>query len=86
MPTLACHGWDDLHKELNRLSKAGRWDDMTGLVSDEILEEIAVIGKRHEIPGKLTARLAGIADSVSITHNRCPDPSHWADVVRAMKR
>lgn len=86
LPTLACHGWDDLHQELNRLSKAGRWDDMTGLVDDEVLEHIAVVGERREIAGKLEARLAGIADSVSITHNRYPDPSHWADVVAAMKR
>ena len=25
-PTLECHGWGDLHPELNRLSKDGRWD------------------------------------------------------------
>lgn len=86
LPTLTCHGWDDLHQELNRLSKAGRWDDMTGLVDDDVLEQIAVVGERREIAGKLKARLAGIADSVSITHNRYPDPSHWADVVRAMKQ
>ena len=24
--TLVCHGWEALHAELNRLSKAGRWD------------------------------------------------------------
>ena len=52
----------DVHAELNRLSKAGRWDDMTGLISDEILNEVAVLGERHEIAGKLRARLAGIAD------------------------
>jgi len=86
LPTLACHGWEDLHRELNRLSKDGRWDDMTNLIGDEILGEIAVVGERHEIAGKLRARLDGIADSVSITHNRCPDPRHWADVVRDLKR
>jgi hypothetical protein len=59
---------------------------MTNLVGDEILEEIAVVGKRHEIAAKLRARLDGIADSVSITHNRCPDPGHWADVVRDLKK
>ncbi|MBL0123031.1 MAG: TIGR03617 family F420-dependent LLM class oxidoreductase [Betaproteobacteria bacterium] len=85
LPTLACHGWDAVHQELNRLSKEGRWDDMTDLISDEILNEVAVVGERHEIAGKLRARLDGIADSVSITHNRCPDPGHWADVVRAIK-
>ena len=86
VPTLACHGWNEVHTELNRLSKQGRWDDMTAVIDDAILDEIAVVGERHEIPGKLRARLDGIADSVSITHNRCPDPRHWADVVQAMKQ
>ena len=85
LPTLACHGWGEVHRELNRLSKEGRWDDMTGLIGDNILNEVAVVGERHEIAGKLRARLQGIADSVSITHNRCPDPGHWADVVGAIK-
>ena len=85
-PTLDCHGWQDVHEELNRLSKQGRWDDMTNLIGDEILEQIAVVGERREIAGKLRARLEGIADSVSITHNRYPDPGHWADVVRDLKK
>ena len=84
LPTLACHGWEGVHGELNRLSKEGRWDDMTNLISDEILEQIAVVGERREIAPKLRARLDGIADSVSITHNRCPDPGHWADIVREL--
>ena len=46
-----------------------------------LLEAIAVVGPRHEIAGRLQARLAGIADGVSLTHNRLPDPSHWADIV-----
>jgi probable F420-dependent oxidoreductase len=84
-PTLDCHGWGDLHLELNRLSKQGRWDEMTDLVSDELLEAIAVVGPRAEIAGKLQARLEGIADGVALTHNRAPDPGHWADVVAALK-
>ena len=37
-----------------------------------------------EIASKLHARLDGIADGVSLTHNRAPDPSHWADIVREL--
>ena len=48
------------------------------------LETIAVVGERDEIAGKLARRLDGIADGVSLTHNRCPDPSHWADVVASL--
>ncbi|MBK6289319.1 MAG: TIGR03617 family F420-dependent LLM class oxidoreductase [Pseudomonadales bacterium] len=86
LPTLQCHGWEDVHKELNALSKLGRWDDMTGLINDEILEAIAVVGRRDEIATKLTERLSGIADSVSLTHNRCPDPGYWADIVQELRR
>ncbi|MEN8161658.1 MAG: TIGR03617 family F420-dependent LLM class oxidoreductase [Myxococcota bacterium] len=85
-PTLDCHGWGELHGELNRLSKQGRWDEMATLVDDDVLEAIAVVGERHTIAAKLRARLDGIADGVSLTHNRCPDPSHWADVVGDLKR
>jgi probable F420-dependent oxidoreductase len=85
LPTLACHGWEELHRELNRMSKAGRWDDMTALIDDEILATLAVVGPRHEIAGKLRARLEGIADGVSLTHNRAPDPAQWADVVAELQ-
>jgi probable F420-dependent oxidoreductase len=84
--TLERSGWGDLHLELNRMSKQGRWDEMTGLIPDEILEAIAVVGPRREIAARLRARLAGIAGAVSLTHNRAPDPEHWADVVAALKR
>ncbi len=84
-PTLDCHGWGDLHLELNRLSKQGRWDDMTSLVDDEVLEAIAVVGPRREIAGRLRARLADIADGVSLTHNRAPDPESWSDVVAELR-
>ena len=84
-PTLDEHGWGELHVELNRMSKQNRWDEMTDLIDDEVLETIAVVGERHEIAGKLAARLDGIADGVSLTHNRAPDPEHWADIVSELK-
>lgn len=85
LPTLECHGWENLHKDLNRMSKQGRWDDMAELIDDEILETLAIVAPRSEIAGKLLERLDGIADGVSITHNRAPDPSQWADVVADLK-
>jgi probable F420-dependent oxidoreductase len=86
LPTLEAHGWGELHRELNRMSKAGQWDAMTDLIDDEVLNAIAVVGPRKEIAGKLQKRLAGIADGVSLTHNRAPDPAQWADVVADLRR
>jgi probable F420-dependent oxidoreductase len=84
--TLDVHGFGELHTELNRLSKLGRWDDMTALISDDLLETIAVVGPRVTIAARLRDRLAGIADAVSLTNNRAPDPHHWSDIIPALKR
>jgi Luciferase-like monooxygenase len=80
-PTLECHGWGALHPELNALSKQGRWDDMADLIDDDVLETIAVVGPTAAIAPALRARLDGIADAVSLTNNRSPDPDHWAGIV-----
>ena len=83
--TLDCHGWGGLHPELNRLSKAGRWDDMTDLIDDALLDAVAVVRPRGEVARALVERLADLADGVSLTNNRAPDPTHWADVVADLK-
>ena len=84
-PVLECHGWGDLQEELNRMSKRGGWLEMAALISDEILEKIAVVGPIEEIGGKLRARCEKFADRVSLVAPSVADPAYWADVVRALK-
>jgi len=84
-PTLDAHGWGELQPQLNAMSKAGRWDDMTALITDEILESVAVTGPRDTIADRIHARLDGVADGVSIENTRSPDPGHFADIVADMK-
>lgn len=99
LPVLACHGADDLHPELNRLSKQGRWSEMAALIPDELMEAVAVIGPRHSIASRLRARIgsvvAGAVDptgaatigpvTVSLVNNRNPDPAHFGDIVAALR-
>ena len=84
--TLEVEGFGHLHPELNRMSKRGEWDAMAQRVPDELVDRMAVVGRRGEIAAKLRARLEGIADAVSLTNNRCPDPEHWSDVVADLRR
>jgi probable F420-dependent oxidoreductase len=83
-PTLDLHGWGDLQPELNRLSKAGRWDQMIEVVPDEWVDTIAVAGPRDEIADRLRDRAAGLVDHLGLVNNRNPDPGHFADIVRAL--
>ena len=84
-PVLELHGLGDLHAELNRMSKAGRWDEMAALVPDAFVEEIAVVGPRERIASQLVERVDGITDSVSLVNNRNPDPANFADIVADLR-
>jgi probable F420-dependent oxidoreductase len=84
-PVLELEGHGDLHPRLNALSKQGRWDDMAALVPDDLLESIAVVGRREEIAPLVLERTAGIADAVSLECTRRPDPGHFADIVAQLR-
>ena len=44
-PVLESIGVGELQDELNRMSKQGRWDEMGELITQDILQEFAVIGE-----------------------------------------
>lgn len=82
---LECHGWGDLHLELNRLSKRGDWLAMAGLIDEEVLAEIAVVAPRAEVAARVRERCAKFADRVSLVAPYAPDPDRWIEVVRALR-
>jgi probable F420-dependent oxidoreductase len=85
-PVLECHGRGELQTELNRLSKRGAWLEMAGLIDDELLEKIVVVGSPDNIAPKLRARCEKFADRVSLFAPYTADPGNWARVVRELKR
>ena len=62
---LEVHGWGDLQTELHALSKAGRWDEMAGLVDDEMLRTLAVHGSPADVATEIVDRYGAIADRVA---------------------
>jgi probable F420-dependent oxidoreductase len=54
-------GYGDVARELQAYSRAQRWDEMPGFISDEMLDHYVVIGTHDEIAGKLRERFAGVA-------------------------
>lgn len=63
-PVLELHGWGELHTELHRLSRAGKWDAMAGLIDDEVLGAFAVVAPVDELAAALADRYAGVVDRV----------------------
>ena len=64
---LETHGWGEMQSELNRLSKRGEWDEMGRLITDEILEEFAIVAEPAKVAGALKARFGGLVDRMLCT-------------------
>ena len=59
------HGWEGIQLELNSLTKKGLWNDIPSLISDEMLESIAVCGKPDEVSNIIQDRYGKIAKRIS---------------------
>lgn len=60
------HGWQDIGTELHKLSVAGKWAEMPALISDEMLDEWAVIATYDDFADQLKARVEGLFNTVLI--------------------
>jgi probable F420-dependent oxidoreductase len=65
-PVLAAHGWEAVSPELHAKSLDGDWKGMARLITDEMLDEVAVTGTYQTIGRKLRERYAGLLDRVSL--------------------
>ena len=75
-------GWGDIHSELNRLSKQGKWFEMMALISDDMLDTIGVSGTPAEVGRKLLERNAPFADRTMLTlYDETGAPDALAEVV-----
>lgn len=64
---LDIHGWGALQPELNALSKRGEWEEMGHRITDEMLEEFAVIAPLGEVAAGIVSRYGGVLDRVLYT-------------------
>jgi probable F420-dependent oxidoreductase len=54
------HGWGDVCPQLHELSTQGRWVEMADLITDEMLEEFAVVSDYDGLVPKIKARWGGM--------------------------
>ena len=63
-PVLEVHGWQDVGAELFRLSMEGKWGEMANAMTDDMLEEFAVIAPYDQLADKLKQRYAGLVTTL----------------------
>ncbi|OLZ42146.1 LLM class F420-dependent oxidoreductase [Natrinema saccharevitans] len=58
------HGWRSVGEELHDLSTDGKWEEMAGLVTDEMVSTFAIEAPPEELLAEARAVYGGIADRV----------------------
>lgn len=59
---LDLHGWGEVGERLSRCAARGQWQEMPGLVTDEMLEATAVWGPPEEVAARLRTEYEGLVD------------------------
>lgn len=73
-PTLRLYGWQEVGERLHRLTREGRWHDLRGAVSDEMLAALVPQGRYDEIAARVATPYGGIVRRI---HFPVPaDPAH----------
>ena len=84
-PVLELHGWGDLQSDLNTLSKRGAWDEMAGLIDDDVLEAFAVVGPLDTVAERVTERFAGVVDRFNVYAPSGVGVDRWADILAGFR-
>jgi probable F420-dependent oxidoreductase len=63
---LEAHGWEEVGDRLGRLARDKRWEEMPGLVNDEMLDAFTVQAAPEEIGPALRERYEGLIDRVAL--------------------
>jgi probable F420-dependent oxidoreductase len=84
-PVLELHGWGDLQDELNAMTKRGAWDEMAGMIDDEILNTFAVIGTPEDAVAEIRRRYGDLATRITLTIPDGADHARWAPVFDTLR-
>jgi probable F420-dependent oxidoreductase len=85
-PVLEAEGWEDLQPELNMLSKAGRWEEMPGMIDDTMLATLAAVGSPGEVATDITQRFGDLVDRVGFYTPYLVADETLAELVAALGR
>ncbi len=86
-PVLETHGWD-MGPTLTGMSKRGEWDAMAEVISDEVLEEIAVVAPLDRLGASIRERYADRLDRVgyySLGGDAELTDAQWSELIETTK-
>lgn len=81
-PVLELHGWGELQDELIPLNRAHRTTEMASLITDEMVETIAIVGKPDVVVETMRERLGGVVSRTGFAASAIDDEELAELIVR----
>ncbi|MFB1062637.1 TIGR03617 family F420-dependent LLM class oxidoreductase [Natrinema sp. H-ect4] len=79
---LEIHGWKDIGMELHELSKDGQWEEMTELVTADMVDAFAIEAPPDELADEILDKYGGIADRIQLAFD---GSEYWNEVLMELK-
>ena len=84
-PVLEVHGWGNLQDELYALTKRGAWDQLAGVIDDEVLHTFAVIGTPEDAVAQLRERFGDVATRATLALAQDIDPARRTALLDSLR-
>ncbi len=85
-PVLELHGWGEVGLRLHRLSLEGKWQEMANEISDEMLEEFAIVATHDELLPKIKERYGGVVSTLGFAVRDLEDQARLDWLVEGIRR
>jgi probable F420-dependent oxidoreductase len=82
---LDAHGWGDLQPQLQDRTRAGDWGGMATLVTDELLDAVAVVAPPDEVAVTIVERFGSLLDRVALNAPYKIDPDVWTGIAAELR-
>jgi probable F420-dependent oxidoreductase len=85
LPVFEQHGLEDLGLKLHSMSKEGRWSELAGEVSDDVVALFAAIGTYNELPKAISDSFGGVVDTIRLDLPDDIDNDQHAELIAKLK-
>ena len=85
--SLVLFGWGELGERLQRMTREGRWDQLSTLMTDEVVDAIVPQGTWDDLPAVVHQWFGGLVDGVMLPVPADPaNDDRFAEVIAAIRR
>ena len=82
---LELHDWGDLQDRLAGHAQRGEWDQMPGLIDDEVLHTFAIVGTPEDAVAEIRRRYGGVITRIALTVPGDIDPQRRLRLLESLR-